>query len=489
MADIDYFRVFEALPSPYMLLDHELRYVTANPAYVEAVGKSLDEMRGRHLFDLFPNEGESGRRLRQSLRRVLSTGQSDTLAHLHYPIENPDGTWGDRYWTAVHTPILDSFGRVLYVMQNTVDVTDYVRMREAATLPFRALHAETALLQRTQEAEQARQEVEAAHQALLAESTDFRRLFQQAPGFFAVLSGPEHIFTFASDGYTRLVGGRGVLGLSVREALPEVVGQGFIDILDRVYTLAEPYSATGARMTLGDGAQAREVVLDFSYSPIRNLEGTVTGIFVQGADQTERELAIESQGLLIAELNHRVKNALATVQSIAAQTLRSTADPVAARQAFEARLRSLAQAHSMLSDRNWTDTELAALVRQELAAYDGGQISVDGPPVVLNSKATIALSLLLHELATNAAKYGSLSVPDGRLALSWCEDGAGMRLEWRESGGPPVAAPSRKGFGTRMLRLVVTGELGGTLDVDYPPDGFHTAIHIPATAYKSVMSV
>ena len=491
MADIDYFRVFEALPSPYMLLDRDLRYAAANRAYLEVLRRDFSELAGHYVFDIYPNEGESGRRLHASLQRVLATGQSDTLAYLHYPIAFEGGTIADRYWTAVHTPILDERGAVRYVMQNAVDVTEFALMREAATLPFRALHAETSLLQRSMEADEARKQAEAAHQALLAESTDFRRLFQQAPGFFAVLSGPVHIFTFASDGYVRLVGGRQVVGSPVREALPEVVGQGFIDILDTVYATGEPYAATGARLLLRNGAEApvREVVLDFAYSPIRNLEGAVTGIFVQGTDQTERMRAIESQRLLIAELNHRVKNALATVQSIAAQTLRATDDPVAARRAFEARLRALAEAHSMLSERNWHDTELVALVRQELAAYDSGQIAVTGPCVVVNAKATIALALLLHELATNAAKYGCLSTPGGQLHIAWREDAAGLVLEWRESGGPPVTIPSRRGFGSRMLGMVVAGELGGTLSVRYDPPGFEADIHIPLSAYSSVSSV
>src|SRR5690606_25353191 len=141
--------------------------------------------------------------------------------YLPYPITESDGTLRHRYWTAVHVPLLDAGGRVEYILQNTVDVTDFARMREAATLPFSSLSAATRLIERTREAE--------------AASADFRRLFQQAPAFFAVLSGPSHVFTFASDSYIRLVGGRNVIGREITTALPEIAQQGFVAILDRVF--------------------------------------------------------------------------------------------------------------------------------------------------------------------------------------------------------------------------------------------------------------
>src|SRR5690606_37846170 len=137
-------------------------------------------------------------------------------------------------------------------------------------------------------------------------------------GFFAVLSGPEHIFTFASDSYQRLVGDRPLIGLSVAEALPEIEEQGFVSLLDGVYATGEPHLALGARIMLRGNPDEplRETFLDFAYSPIRAADGTVSGIFVQGTDQTEQVRVQRRQRLLLDELNHRVKNALATVQSI-----------------------------------------------------------------------------------------------------------------------------------------------------------------------------
>lgn len=475
MSSIDFERVYQALPSPYMLLDRELRYVAANPAYIKATQSysSFEQLRGRNVFDAFPAPGERGERLRASLEGVLATGEPDTLAYIPYPIRLPDGSIYESYWTAVHTPIHDESGEVAFILQNTVDVTEFARLREQATLPFTSLGATTSLIERTREAE--------------AAAADFRRLFQQAPGFFAVMSGPDHIFTFTSDAYQRLIGGRAVIGKPLREALPEVIEQGFVDLLDSVYRDGKSHSAEGARVLLDNepGKPPRETFLDFSYDPIRSAEGEITGVFVQGMDRTESFRAQQRQRLLIDELNHRVKNALATVQSIAAQTLRSTTDMAEARKAFEARLVALSKAHSMLSERSWDDTEIGQLVRQELGAYDAGQLEIAGPERMLNAKATIALALLFHELATNAAKHGALSTSAGRLSIVWHEDAWGsLVIEWTESGGPPVAPPARKGFGTRMLNTVIVGELGGVLDARYDPVGFRAVLTIPSSAFE-----
>lgn len=475
MGEVDYARIFDVLPSPFMVVDTELRYIAANRAYLETTGRGFEDMRGQKVFDLFPNPGESGQRLRESFNKVIATGQPDTLPYLAYPISR--GTGGEvenRYWTAVHVPVLDTEGRVKYVMQNTVDVTEFARIRAASAVPFTSLSAETQLIERTREAE--------------AANADFRRLFQQAPSFFAILSGPRHVFTFASDSYLRLVGGRHVMGRSVAEALPEVIEQGFVDLLDRVFNEGYVHQAEGARIMLvrEEGKEPEETFLDFAYHPIRDPSGDITGVFVQGTDRTESVRAARRQRLLIDELNHRVNNTLATVQSIAAQTLRSTADNASAREAFQARIQALSKAHSMLSSRNWHDTEIGRLICQELSAYESEQVRYGGPQFMVNSKCTIALALLVHELATNAVKHGALSADGGVVNVSWAKDEAeNLVLEWLEDGGPTVSSPTRRGFGSRLLDTVVTGELGGQLDVRYQPTGLFARLVIPPAAYTA----
>lgn len=481
MQDLDYQRLFDALPSPHMLIDRNLRYVAVNAAYEATVMRARSEIIGQHLFDLFPNDGESGLRLRQSFDRVFEKGVSDTISYIPYDIPRPEALGGgfeQRYWTAVHVPILGADGRVAYLMQNTVDVTEFARIREAATLPFRLRGAETALIERAREAER-------AQQALLADSEDFRRLFAQAPGFIAVLSGPTHVFTFANEAYIRLIGGRQVIGMPVAEALPEIAGQGFIEMLHAVYRDGLPRGGEGARVMLqqAPGEEPREAFLDFSYGAIRNRANDVVGIFVQGMDRTESIRAGRRQRLLLDELNHRVKNSLATVQSIAAQTFRRAPDLEAARRSFEARLQALSKAHDLLSMRTWTNADLRSIVEQELAAFDTARRTVQGPPVDLNAKSAIAFALVLHELVTNAAKHGALSVPGGAVSVAWTvsdrDERATLELLWREQGGPPVRAPTRVGFGTRMIERAVSGELGGSLSSDFAPAGFSCVVRVP----------
>lgn len=480
---IDFERLFEVLPGPHMVLDRRLNYVAANEAYERATMRKRDELLGRHLFDLFPNDGDGGRRLRASFERVFETGERDTLAYISYDIPRPAAEGGgmeQRFWTAVHTPLLDADGTVSHLLQNTTDVTDIVRLRQAASLPFR--QGEAQLLERAREAER-------QHRTLLAESEDFRRLFQLAPGFFAVLSGAEHVFTFANDAYRRLVGDRPLIGKPVREALPEIEGQGFLEMLDRVYSSGKPEGGEAMRVMLEQvaGEAPREMFLDFSYDAIRDCAGTVTGVFVQGMDRTEAVKTQRRQRLLLDELNHRVKNTLATVQSIVAQTLRAAGDSDSATKAIEARLKALSNAHNLLSAREWASAELGAIIRQELSVFDNRRITIEGPTLTLSPKASIAVSMVVHELATNAVKHGALSGTEGGIAVSWRIDAVRGRLEieWIERGGPPAASPARRGFGMRMMEGVVSGELGGTFACDHGPDGYAYRIGLSAHSWQA----
>lgn len=482
MSSIDFAALFESLSSPHMVVDRAFNFVAVNAAYERAVMRSREDMLGSNLFELFPNEGEGGSRLRSSFERVFETGEADTLAYIPYDIPRPPGQGGgfdQRYWTAVHTPLRDASGAVAHLVQNTVDVTDIVRLRQAASLPFRGYSGEMQLIERAREAED-------AHRTLLAESDEFRRMFQQAPGFIAVLAGSDHVFTFANDAYRRLVGGREVIGMAVEKALPELEGQGFRELLDRVFRSGQRHLGEGTRVVLQrePGEEPRETFLDFSYDAIRGPDGNVSGIFVQGMDRTEAVRTLRRQRLLLDELNHRVKNTLATVQSIASQTLRSAPDLASARSAFEARILALSKAHDILSARHWSDAELPAIIRQELAAFGEARIAIDGPPVMLNPKAAIAIAMVVHELSTNAAKYGALSGPDGRVAIDWRLHEAGMlEFRWRETGGPAVTPPTHRGFGSRMVERVVCSELDGEWSCDYDPAGFSCVFRLPLEAY------
>ena len=193
-------------------------------------------------------------------------------------------------------------------------------------------------------------------------------------------------------------------------------------------------------------------------------------------DLTELKRADELQRLLINELNHRVKNSLATLQSIAVQTLRGAADLRSARVALEARIISLACAHDLLTERSWTGADLRAVVARAMEPFAVAQIDYAGAALEISPKHALALSLALHELATNAAKYGALSSPDGRVELRWRMEAGMLHLTWCESGGPAVTPPTRRGFGSRLLKSGLLCDLGGDTRIDYAADGVRCEI-------------
>ena len=199
-------------------------------------------------------------------------------------------------------------------------------------------------------------------------------------------------------------------------------------------------------------------------------------------DLTERKEAEEIQLLMVNELNHRVKNSLATVQSIAMQTLRGAADPETARHALDQRICSLARAHDLLTARNWIGAALGQVVRQAIEPFSSSRFAVGGPEVEVTPRHALALSMAVHELATNAAKYGALSTPEGKVEIRWRVAGAELALAWRESGGPPVTPPSREGFGTRLLQRGLVSDLGGRTRLDYAPTGVVCELTAPLDA-------
>ena len=212
-------------------------------------------------------------------------------------------------------------------------------------------------------------------------------------------------------------------------------------------------------------------------------------------DVTERRRAEERQRLLLNELNHRVKNTLATVQSIASQTLRNAPDPAAFRDGFEARLMALSHTHNLLTDRNWEAASLVDILTMELRPHAGGRegggarflVEADRD-VPLNPKAAVALGMAIHELATNAVKYGALSAPGGRVSVrSHVTELNGeprLKVEWVESGGPPVVRPGRRGFGGRLLEEGLAGELAGVVQLEYRPEGLLCRMELPMRALE-----
>jgi PAS domain S-box-containing protein len=215
------------------------------------------------------------------------------------------------------------------------------------------------------------------------------------------------------------------------------------------------------------------VEISLAVSPVRDQSGRIVGASKIARDITERRRAQEQQNLILNEIKHRIRNTLATVQAIAMQTMRTaTTDE---RTAFAARLRTLAAAHDLLTLERWNKAHLNDLVSQALEPFadrDRGRFDVGGPELVLGANNALLITMALYELATNAVKYGALSNKKGRVAITWEALPGGEprgRLVWRESGGPRVEPPSRKGFGSLLIERTLEDQ-GGS-HIDYRPEG------------------
>jgi two-component sensor histidine kinase/PAS domain-containing protein len=201
-------------------------------------------------------------------------------------------------------------------------------------------------------------------------------------------------------------------------------------------------------------------------------------------DLSELKQAEELQRLLGNELNHRVKNSLATVQSIVNQTLRCATDVESARRTVNARILALAGAHDLLTARAWAGADVADLVARAVEPFATGQIIIDGPSVDVSPSQGLALSLALHELATNATKYGALSGPEGRVELRWAVRDEQVNLTWREHGGPHVVPPTRRGFGSRLIEHA-SRDLSGQIGLEFAPEGVRCSITAATAALEA----
>jgi len=214
-------------------------------------------------------------------------------------------------------------------------------------------------------------------------------------------------------------------------------------------------------------------------------EGRADRVIGVSIDITERKRVEDQQCKLLAELDHRVKNVLATVQAIAAHTMQASSSMEQFVSALDGRIRSMGSTHELLSHRRWLGIPLAELVGRELAPYTtGSNTEIGGPEVVLSAEAGQTIGMVLHELVTNAAKHGALSVSSGRVSINWrvpLNGSASDRLilTWRETSGPSVVPPSRSGYGMQVVRELVPYELGGTIDHVLAPEGARCHMEIP----------
>lgn len=291
---------------------------------------------------------------------------------------------------------------------------------------------------------------------------------------------------FANDSFLSLTGYE-------REA---VIGRRFAELLHSGLDVEAIAQLDGAmRGTLegdpeihyvdADGAEFWASVL---VSPVRDKSGAVVQHFISFIDLTAHRREQAHLALLIDELNHRVKNTLSTVQAIVSQTLRKTSDASIVRETIEARLFALSRSHDLLTAAAWRGASLRDVVTQALEPFGiasdrAERIVLDGAPVRLSPKATLAFGTALHELATNAVRYGAFAGSAGSIRISWHSGTTADRrlvLRWEERGGPPVTPPSRTGFGWQVVGRELQHELDGKVSLDYRPEGLVVTIDIPA---------
>ncbi|SFK19915.1 sensor histidine kinase [Methylocapsa palsarum] len=479
--DFDFEALFESLPSPYMVLDTNLDIVAINQAYLDMTRRSRESLLGQNVFSAFPASDESRRILMESFQRVREYGLVDVLPVVHYGVAGIDGA-EERSWSCTNVPIRDREGRVAFVLKQTQDISQLRKPEVAPNLMEASLDPQPGNLFERFEM------VQVLNQTLLMTSRYLHRLFMEAPNFMCVLQGPDHVFELANLHFCTLAGDRDLRSKPIREAMPEIVGQECFAILDQVFRTGEAFSAPKMRVFLKNGkdGEIEEFFLDLVYQPVLDEKGAVASVFIEGCDVTGQARSEQRQSLLIRELHHRVRNTLATVQGVMNTTAKSSATIEEFQEAFTGRIASLAKTHSVMTEEMKQSVSFLQLLNQELCSHcdgEGRRIRLSGPAVDLPSQIAVPISMAIHELTTNAAKYGALAVEEGRIEIEWSmielESGPGLLCEWREFDGPTVTPPAREGFGTMLLERVLAQQIKADVNAAYDPEGFRLRMIVP----------
>ncbi|MEO3433263.1 PAS domain S-box protein [Inquilinus sp. CAU 1745] len=439
--------IVETIRQPLLVLDGHLRVQSANRAFYRQFHVGRQATEGRLVYELGNGQWDIPA-LRGLLDEVLSKNQ--TIAD--FEVEHDFHDIGDRCMLLNATKLVRGGGREILILLAIEDITERRK-------------AEAALRQSEQRL--------SSRLAAIVESSDDAIVSKNLEGVIASWNrGAERLF-----GYK----GQEIVGKSILTLIPPDRHDEETHILDRIRRgeHIEHYETIRLRK---DGSQ---IWVSLTISPLRDANGKIVGASKIARDMTERRRADVHRRILIRELNHRVKNTLAVIQSIASQTLGHAATIEDARAAFESRLINLAKAHDLLTRENWTGANLADLVSDTVEPLSGGEdrFRIEGPAVQLVPASALAISMALHELSTNAAKYGALSREDGKVELRWKIESNGeaprLKLRWEESGGPKVVEPKRKGFGSRLIERALAAELGGEVRVSYEPAGVVCTIDAP----------
>jgi PAS domain S-box-containing protein len=421
------FDILESVADPFFAVDHQWRFTYVNRAAAERWSRSREDLISKDFLGEFPQA--VGSEAYEAFFKAME-GRQPTR-------------------TEVVSPVLHQW----------VDLSIYPTSDGGLSAYFRDISARKRV-----------EEVEGWLAAIIESSDD------------AIVSkNLESVVTSWNKGAERLFGYRPeeMIGMPITILFPEDRQDEEAGILERI--------RRGERVEHFESIRRRKdgslVEVSLTISPIKDAQGRIIGASKIARDITKHKQAERLQRLLVHELNHRVKNILATVQAIARQTLSPRqSDGGMVRETFEARLLALSNAHDLLTRENWNGTDLSQIVAEALAPYQRDRFEIGGPDVRLTPKMALALTLALHELATNAAKYGALSVSSGRIAITWRvqpNDQPHLILRWQERGGPLVSPPSRKGFGSRLIERSLAMELAGEVRITYDPTGVICDVSAP----------
>jgi PAS domain S-box-containing protein len=461
----DFRAVFGELTGLYLLLSPDLRIVAASKAYLRAT-RQTERILGMPVFEAFPDSGDNGRdgaqALARSFERVLTHRTPDAMPLQRYDLTLPDGSVEVRYWSPVNTPVFDDAGRLGWILHRVFDVT--AAASSAARDP-RVGELEAELFQTASR-------LSTAYEALREGEARLRLALEVGGMAMWEYRLPAGALTITPE-FNRLIG----LAPDHPTTLAEV-RSGFVDESETVANAARSAWSRGERVFEHEFRYRRHddgrLIWLHLRAEIFTTDGSApAAVLGVVEDVTERISVQERQRTLINELNHRVKNNLALVQSLAMRTFRGEGCEAALGR-FVDRLIALAATHELLTRSDWRTAELSEVLA---ASFRGlsippDRVSLEGPAVGLPPDLAVAVSLAVHELTTNAIKYGALSTEAGRIGVAWTwdKDSHRLRLDWRERGGPPVRPPTRTGFGRELLGRIFRNA-GGAVETIYDPDG------------------
>jgi PAS domain S-box-containing protein len=428
--------------TPFLLTrcSSDLRYVFVSEACARMLGHRPEELVGKKIADVI---GEAAFQTILPHVKAVLAGQ-----HVAYEAELLYKNVGPRFVHVTYAPDKDEFDFIRGWVASIIDITERKQ-------------AEDALRDSEQRLRWLASIVESSNDAIVSKNLD---------GIITSWNkAAERVF-----GYTP----REAIGQSITIVIPPDRQDEERAILARI--------RQGERIEHFETVRQRKdgslIVVSLTISPITNAEGKIVGASKIARDITEQKRSQEQIAILAREAEHRSKNLLATVQAAVMLSQSDTSEGL--KQAIEGRIRALANVHSLFVETRWIGVELSSIATQELAPYsekDEGRVRIDGPHVLLEPDVAQAIAVALHELATNAVKYGALSAANGQVDLTWLHKTDGeLVLHWTEMGGPAVLMPTRRGFGSRVIERII-GQLKGKSRFDWRPEGLVCEIALPVS--------